>query len=1035
MLDELFQTIFLNITIIFGVFLLITTLEFEFFSKNKLGNILTGIVIGFATVITMMNGFVLEAGIVYDARSVVIGVAAFFFPLLASIISTTIAILYRISLGGIGVIPGSLSIFSAFLVGVIYKKITQKHSISKSYYNYYFLGVAIHIFVLLSQLLLPYPRNIELIRIMGPVFLGIYPFATLILCIFMQNQNNRLVIHNQLIESESRLKTIFNESPIAMLVHDCETGEVIAANRFTFDIFKINSVEELNPLLWINEPPFSRKEAVEFIQKAKYEEQNFVWRTKVDNKVYYEQVLLRPIMLEGKRRILSASIDITDKKLAEDDLMKFKSVVTEAEYGAALSDRYGNLVYVNQAFCEMHGYTEEELIGQSIQILHSDHQLDRVNNLLKQLIEVGSFKSEEVWHKRKDGTIFPSIMSATTVFNQEDVTFFSASVMDISNLRLNEQRYRLVSQVSNTGVWEYNINTDFLWCSPEYFSMLGYQQEQFNHGTSNLNDNWTKLIHPDDLKQADEKFKHYIKEKPNHEYENYFRLKAVDGSDRWIWSRGNFVRDENGVSSDIIVGTHIDITASRLQELERIDLENQLKLLISEMPLGLAHHEVIYDEKGVPIDYRHLSINQSFEDFTGLKGKDIIGKTVLEVLPKTEKYWIDFYGKVATTGKAAQFENYAQEFNKYCNVRAYSPKKGEFTVIFEDVTAKKLAEEKIKHASLHDYLTGLPNRRYFDEKVSELDEEKNLPLIIAMLDIDGLKLINDTLGHFSGDQAIIEVAKLLDSCFNESAFASRTGGDEFMIVCSKMTFEEFKQRKNMMLKRISEVKIQDVEISLSFGIAIKEDEQERIEDIIIKAENDMYANKVLHGQSARNKIIVTLFDALKDKYEEERIHSSRVSHFCALMGERLNLLVSERQELELAGRMHDIGKISIPDTILRKVGKLNDDEWAIMKTHTTNGYQILRSADQYSRLAEYALTHHERIDGFGYPQGLKGDEIPLFSRIIAICDAFEAMTTDRKYRKSLSNEEAIAEIQRCSGTQFDSRLVEIFVSEVVPEIE
>lgn len=660
MLDELFQTIFLNIIFIFGVFLLITTLEFEFFSKNRIGNILTGIVIGLTTIITMMNGFRLEAGIVYDARSVVIGVASFFFPLFTSVVSTTIAIVYRISLGGVGVIPGSFSIFSAFLVGVIWRRIAQKHSISKSYYNYYFLGLAIHVFVLLSQLLLPYPRNIEVIRIIGPVFLGIYPFATLILCVFMQNQSDRSLMQNRLIESESRLKTIFNESPIAMLVHDCETGDVIAANKFTFDIFQISSVEELNSLLWLDEPPYSRKEAVEYIQKAKHEDQNFVWKTKVDNNVFYEQVLLRPIILEGNKRILSTSIDITDKKLTE---------------------------------------------------------------------------------------------------------------------------------------------------------------------------------------------------------------------------------------------------------------------------------------------------------------------------------------------------------------------------------------EKIKHASLHDYLTGLPNRRYFDEKIIELDKQENFPLIIAMLDIDGLKLINDTLGHFSGDQAIVEVAKLLDTCFSESSFASRTGGDEFMIVCSKMTLDEFKQRRNMMLKLVSEVKIHDVEISLSIGIAVKDDDQDKMEDIIIKAENDMYANKVLHGQSARNKIIVTLFDALKDKYEEERIHSSRVSHFCALMGEKLNLLESEKQELELAGRMHDIGKISIPDTILRKDGKLSDDEWMIMKTHTTNGYQILRSADQYSRLAEYALTHHERIDGSGYPQGLKGDEIPLFSRIIAICDAFEAMTTDRQYRKSLSSQEAIAEIQRCSGTQFDSQLVEMFVTEVFPLID
>ena len=367
-------------------------------------------------------------------------------------------------------------------------------------------------------------------------------------------------------------------------------------------------------------------------------------------------------------------------------------------------------------------------------------------------------------------------------------------------------------------------------------------------------------------------------------------------------------------------------------------------------------------------------------------------------------------------------------------MKAYSPKQNQVAVLFEDITQRKQMDEKILFASKHDYLTNLPNRRYFDEKIKELDQPQNYPLIISMMDIDGLKLINDTLGHFVGDQAIIAVAKQLQVTFGEHAFVARTGGDEFMIVCANTLISEFKQKRNEMIETMSKIKIQGVDISLSFGIAVKSESTELIQDIIIKSENDMYANKVLHGQSARNQIIVTLFDALKNKYEEEKIHSSRVSQYCSLMGECLGLSEGEKLELELAGRMHDIGKISIPDTILRKPGKLNDEEWNIMRNHTTNGYQILRSADQYSRLAEYSLTHHERMDGKGYPQGLKGEEIPLFSRIIAICDAYEAMTSDRQYRKAMTSQEAVKEIIRCAGTQFDEKLVKIFIEDVIPQM-
>jgi HD-GYP domain-containing protein (c-di-GMP phosphodiesterase class II) len=193
----------------------------------------------------------------------------------------------------------------------------------------------------------------------------------------------------------------------------------------------------------------------------------------------------------------------------------------------------------------------------------------------------------------------------------------------------------------------------------------------------------------------------------------------------------------------------------------------------------------------------------------------------------------------------------------------------------------------------------------------------------------------------------------------------------------------------------------------------------------------MYANKILHGQSTRNETIMTLFEALREKYEEEKLHSNRVSEYCKMMGENLGLSNDQIKELEFAGLMHDIGKITIPDRILDKPRKLTDIEWDIMKTHTINGYQILRSADKYSQLAEYALTHHERWDGKGYPNGLKGEEIPLFSRVISVCDAFEAMTADRPYRKALDYRVAIDELNRCAGSQFDSKLVEIFIKAIV----
>jgi diguanylate cyclase len=161
------------------------------------------------------------------------------------------------------------------------------------------------------------------------------------------------------------------------------------------------------------------------------------------------------------------------------------------------------------------------------------------------------------------------------------------------------------------------------------------------------------------------------------------------------------------------------------------------------------------------------------------------------------------------------------------------------------------------------------------------------------------------------------------------------------------------------------------------------------------------------------------------------MHSAHVSQLCKEIGTELGLSKEEVDVLELAGMYHDIGKISIPDAILNKPDKLTDEEYEIIKTHTQIGYQILRAADEYSGLAEYALSHHERWDGNGYPKGLKGKEIPLFSRIINVADSFEAMTADRPYHKGRSIEDAIIEIIRCSGTQFDPEIANIFMEKVL----
>lgn len=189
----------------------------------------------------------------------------------------------------------------------------------------------------------------------------------------------------------------------------------------------------------------------------------------------------------------------------------------------------------------------------------------------------------------------------------------------------------------------------------------------------------------------------------------------------------------------------------------------------------------------------------------------------------------------------------------------------------------------------------------------------------------------------------------------------------------------------------------------------------------------MYKQKLYEFDSHRSEFIKSILKSLHEKNPYVEEHSQRVSIICEEIGKKLGLRLHEINLLRLISQLHDIGKITIDEAILNKPGKLTDEEWSIIKRHPEIGYRIISTSPEYQEIAYDILSHHERYDGKGYPQGLKGDEIPLRARIVAIADAYDAMTSNRPYRKALTKDEAIHEIMKASGTQFDPALVEIFL--------
>jgi diguanylate cyclase (GGDEF)-like protein/PAS domain S-box-containing protein len=358
-------------------------------------------------------------------------------------------------------------------------------------------------------------------------------------------------------------------------------------------------------------------------------------------------------------------------------------------------------------------------------------------------------------------------------------------------------------------------------------------------------------------------------------------------------------------------------------------------------------------------------------------------------------------------------------------------------LVFRDFTEKKKKQEKIEYLSFHDSLTGVYNRRFFREELKRLDRKRNLPITLVMADVNGLKLANDAFGHLAGDKLLQKAAEVIKNECRADDIIARIGGDEFVLVLPRTSSEQasiiVKRINNALAKQKvgSSDMLSSFVLSISFGWDSKLEETEDILVVFKKAEDYMYRRKLSESTSMRHETIKVIIKTLYEKSEREQFHSVQVSEICAAIGVAMELSIEQINELRTAGLMHDIGKIVLNDQILDKQGALTKSEWFEIKRHAETGYRILESVKEFSQLAEYVLAHHERWDGEGYPKGLRAEEIPLEARIIAIADSYNAMISDRPYRKAMSKEAAIEEIIKNSGTQFDPFITSLFVEKVL----
>lgn len=520
------------------------------------------------------------------------------------------------------------------------------------------------------------------------------------------------------------------------------------------------------------------------------------------------------------------------------------------------------------------------------------------------------------------------------------------------------------------------------------------------------------------------------------------KIQESHGTIRHIVWRNALLFAEDGVTVTGMLSSGVDITELNAAQNALRESERSKSVLLSNLP-GMAF-------RCLPDRDRTMQfISEGCYALTGYKPEDLmqekrfqftqiicpehreavrqeIERTIAQKVPFQYEYEI-----ITANGE----RKWAHETN-----RAVMDENGNALAIegiIIDVTESKRQFRQIRYMNDHDALTGLYNRAYFESAKLMMDTPDKLPLTLMLADINGLKLINDAFGLVSGDRMVRGAGELLSGCCRVGDVLARTGGDEFVILAPNTDHTQADALLSSIRKALedynSRLTDKALHINLSIVYSIKENESESLEEIARQMEDSLSRQKLLDKRSHHNATLATIMATMYERSYETEEHAERIALLSELIGRNMNLTQRQMDDLHLYSMLHDIGKIGISDQILKKPGPLDEKEWLEMRKHPEIGYRIAMSAPDLASVADCILTHHERWDGTGYPRGLRGEEIPLLSRILAVADAYDAMTENRIYRKGMEHSLAVEEVRKNAGTQFDPAIVKVFLDVILQQ--